>query len=348
MASLSFDAVDKFKKWLSVPAEDEERSAYQGAIEQLSPQFGSLVFEDDKWFEYDNDRIVRILQRPGQEWLTDDEVTRLENATLYGTLDSFLPWFKEIVEGWEAGERGTGPASAGEAVSQVLGIENPNYASYPLAGTEFYKYDPVQGYLYADRADAPNSQWATFEAREDASRTSETSAAEGVLHGYLYAQSVISGTKYYAQKPDGSYVYSDSEYGDDEHGWQGYEYWQNLQPAARQEAAPDTSREVEFLVQNVFSEIEKDDPEAGSYSWDEGDRERVRAYISAKFKPGMSRGEVVALQEGAELDLLQALEFEQAEMSEKDVKDFLATLTQEVSGLGEVITAIKSKTNHGV
>jgi hypothetical protein len=132
MANLSFDAVDKFKKWLSVPAEDEERSAYQGAIEQLSPQFGSLVFEDDKWFEYDNDRIVRILQRPGQEWLTDDEVTRLENATLYGTLDSFLPWFKEIVEGWEAGERGTGPASAGEAVSQVLGIENPNYASYPL------------------------------------------------------------------------------------------------------------------------------------------------------------------------------------------------------------------------
>jgi len=344
MATLSFDAVDKFKKWLSVPAEDEERSAYQAAIEQLSPQFGSLVFEDDKWFEYDNDRIVRILQRPGQEWLTDDEVSRLENATLYGTLDSFLPWFKEIVEGWEAGEKGTGPAGAGAAVSQVLGIENPNYA-YPLAGTEFYKYDPVQGYLYAGRADAPDSTWTTLEAREDAFRASETSAAEGVLRGYLYAQSVLSGTKYYAQKPDGSYVYSDREYGDDEHGWQPYEYWQNLRPAARPQAAPDTSREVEFLVQNVFSGIEKDDPEAGFYSWDDGDRERVRAYISAKFRPGMTRAEIVALQEGAEQDLLQALEFGQAEMSEQEVKDFLATLTQEVSGLGEVITAIKSKTN---
>lgn len=345
MAPLSLDAVDRLKQWLCVPAEDEERAAYQREIEQLSPQFGSLVFEDDNWFEYDNNRIARILQRPGQEWLTDGEVTQLENATLYGTLGSFLPWFKEIIEGWEAGERGTGPAGAGEAVSQVLGIENPNYASYPLAGTEFYKYDSRQGYLYADRADAPDSQWLTFEARVDASRASQAPAVESVLRGYLYAQSVISGTKYYAQKPDGSYVYSDREYGDDEHGWQPYEYWQNLQPAARQDAAPDMSREAEFLVQNVFSEIEKDDPESGVYTWDEGDRERVRAYVSARFKSSMTREEAAALQEGAVQDLLQSLEFEQAEMSEKEVQDFLATLTQEVSDLGEVITAIKSTTN---
>lgn len=334
MPSLSLDAVDRLKEWLSVPA-GEERSVYQGEIEQLSPRFGSLVFEDDKWFEYDNDRIARILQRPGQEWLTDDELTQLENATLYGTLDSFLPWFKEIVQGWEAGERGVG---ASGAVSG--GIANPNYASYPLPGTEFYKYDSVQGYLYADRADAPDSQWSTFEARVDASRA----PAGDALRGYLYAQSVISGTKYYAQKPDGSYVYSDREYGDDEHGWQPYEYWQNLQPAARQEAAP-APQDVESLARNVFSEIEKDDPEGGDYSWDEGDRERVRAYISARYRPGMTDAEVNALQEGAVQDLLQGLEFEQAEMSEKDVKDFLAALTQEVSGLGEVISAIKSQRN---
>jgi hypothetical protein len=341
MANLSLDAVGRLKEWLSVPAVDEGRTAYQGEIEQLSPQFGWLVFEDDKWFEYDNDRIVRILQRPGQEWLTDDEGAQLENATLYGTLDSFLPWFKQLVEGWAAGERGIG--SAGEAAaSQVLGIENPNYAAYPLPGTEFYKYDSVQGYLYADRADA--SEWRTFEARVDASRVGEAPAAGSVLRGYLYAQSVIAGTKYYAQRPDGSYVYSDREYGDDEHGWQPYEYWQNLQPAARQEIAPDP-QEIELLAQNVFSEIERDDPEGGVYSWDDGDRERVRAYISARFKPDMTRAEAEALQEGAVMDLLQALEFEQAPMSEQEVKDFLADLSQEVSALGEVITAIKSKRN---
>jgi hypothetical protein len=117
------------------------------------------------------------------------------------------------------------------------------------------------------------------------------------------------------------------------------------QEVEQQEAAPDMSREIEFLAQNVFSEIERDDPEGGVYSWDEGDRERVRAYISARFKPGMSGAEAAALQEGAAEDLLQALEFEQAEMSEGEVNNFLAALTDEVAALGEVITAIKRKRN---
>ncbi len=345
MAQLSLDAVDRLKEWLSVPVEDEERSDHQAEIELLSSQFGSLVFEDDKWFEYDNDRIAKILQRPGQEWLADDQLAQLESVTYNGSLDSFLPWFKLIVEGWEAGERGTSPASEGEEASQVLGIENPNYASDPLPGTEFYKYDSVQGYLYADRADALDSEWATFEARVDALRASAAPAADGVLRGYPYAQAVISGTKYYAQVPDGTYVYSDREYGDDEHGWQPYDYWQNLQPAAQRGAALDPSKEIEVLAKNVFAEIERDDPEGGVYSWDDGDRERVRAYISARYRPDMTSAQADELQEGAVMDLLQALEFEPTEMSEKEVEDFLAALTEEVSGLGEIITAIKTKRN---
>jgi hypothetical protein len=98
---------------------------------------------------------------------------------------------------------------------------------------------------------------------------------------------------------------------------------------------PDMSADeaVEVLYRNAFRDLEDGDPDASETPLSNADRERVRTYIRAGFRPGMSREEAAGLQEAAVQDLLRALEF--------GLDGSLETLLREVRGLGEVITQIK-------
>lgn len=234
MSDITAEAAEKLRDWLRLPVEDTdaERSARKSDIETLSTRLGSLVFEDERWYEFDSDRIQRIMQRTGQEWLDDGQVSEFESLTGGDDLGAFVSWFEPVLTGWERGEGGV--AGDGEYAT-VRGLANPNFDADPVPGTQFYKYDPAEGYLYAESADA--TEWRTLEERFDAARQSAGITREdGRLHGYPHAQATIPGTRYYALRDDGVYVYSDREYGDDDHGWQPYEYWQRLRPAAT--AAP--------------------------------------------------------------------------------------------------------------
>lgn len=94
---------------------------------------------------------------------------------------------------------------------------------------------------------------------------------------------------------------------------------------------------VDILYQNALRELEEEDPDGepddGGTPLSEADHARVRAFIRAGFRPGMSREEGAELQEAAIQDLLRALEF--------GLDGSLQALLQAVSGLGEVIGRIK-------
>jgi hypothetical protein len=261
MTEIKTEAVEKIKNWLRVPVEDGdgERASRKSDVESLSPRFGSLVFEDERWYEYDAGRINQIMQRQGQEWLDDAQVGELERLADAGGLGYFIDWFEQLLQELELGERGVyGPAREGGAVGEALGIANPNYASDPVPGTQYYKYDPVQGYVYAETEDA--AEWRTMEERIDAQRLSGASGPDdGRQRGYPNAQATIPGTRYYTLH-NGGYLYSDKEYGDDDHGWQPYEYWQRLQkpakPAEPEKAATTIEAAVEEATAAAFADFD--------------------------------------------------------------------------------------------
>ncbi|WP_371409356.1 hypothetical protein OG423_05765 [Micromonospora zamorensis] len=89
---------------------------------------------------------------------------------------------------------------------------------------------------------------------------------------------------------------------------------------------------VEVLYGNALRELQEDD-EPGDEPLAEADKERVRAFIRAGYKPGMSAEQAAALQEAAVHNLLQALEF--------GSRDPLASLLAEVRALGEVVDQVK-------
>jgi hypothetical protein len=256
MPQIKSGSVEKLKEWLCLPVsdDDQERKDRKIEIEVLSSRFGLLVFEDERWYEYDEDRITSIMQRQGQEWLDETQVSELERLTDTNDLMSFLAWFEPALAQWEAGESGAaGPAMEGQEAGQALGIANPNYATDPVPGTQFYKYDPVAGYLYADSEDA--TQWRSLEEIRDAQGSSEESAQDnGTQRGYPNSQATIPGTRYYTLQ-DGTYLYSHEEYGDDDHGWQPYEYWRELQqPRTATETQPTETQPAPATIDEAVEE----------------------------------------------------------------------------------------------
>lgn len=91
---------------------------------------------------------------------------------------------------------------------------------------------------------------------------------------------------------------------------------------------------VDILYRNALHELEGEDPEADEAPLSQADRDRVRAFIRAGYRPGMSAEEAAELQEAAIQDLLRALEFGMA--------GSVDALSQAVRGLGEVIVKIKA------
>jgi hypothetical protein len=298
MPQIKSESVDKLKDWLRLPVEDSdgERAVRKSEIEALSPRFGGLVFEDERWYEYDADRINQILQRHGQEWLDGTQVTELESLTDADDLGYLLAWFEPVLTGWESGEAGVAGAQAD--TGQELGIANPNYAVDPVPGTQFYKYDPTRGYLYADTENAVD--WWTLEERVDAARPAEVPVQDNWRQrGYPNTQATIPGTRYYTLRND-VYLYNDREYGDDDHGWQPYEYWQGLQvPATRQEPvepaqepvepqpAPATiDAAVEEATATAFANLDAES--LAGLALSEEDIERIADTVSAQIASGMA------------------------------------------------------------
>jgi hypothetical protein len=91
MARVQPETVDKLIELLTLPIgenEDDERPQYlENDIHRVSQEFGWLVFEDDKWIEYDPSRIEDILQA----WLDEETATRLDTAARESHA-RFLEW----------------------------------------------------------------------------------------------------------------------------------------------------------------------------------------------------------------------------------------------------------------
>lgn len=301
MSQVTHDAVEKLKEWLRLPVDedDSERAAKKNDIESLSAQFGSLVFGDERWYDYTADQIAYFLQAQGQEWLDDRQVAELEALTQRNDLDSFLTWLESELPRLQAGAagRGIGQAPAEEAAGQAQAFANPNYATDQVPGTQFYKYDPAQGYLYADSESA--SDWRSLEDRVSASRQpQEPSHAEGAQRGYPNPQATIPGTRYYILQ-DGTYLYNDTEHGDDGHGWQPYEYWQQFQQPAQpaepqpaepqqgepQPAAATLEAAVEEAATTAFANLDVDALAGLDLSAD--DIDQIADAIAAQIASGM-------------------------------------------------------------
>jgi hypothetical protein len=220
MARVQPETVDKLIELLTLPIgenEDDERPQHlENDIQRVSQEFGWLVFEDDKWIEYDPSRIEDILQA----WLDEETATRLDAAARESHA-RFLEWLENLVTGWKSQESGTqGPATEGGTFGP-LGIANPYFEPDRVPGTEFYRYRDNE-YVYAATADAPDGGWRTLEARVDEHRA--TAPADGLLRGHPHTNSALPGTAYYRVAGE-TYLYGPEEFGAAA-DWRPYEHWQ--------------------------------------------------------------------------------------------------------------------------
>lgn len=250
MARAQQDTVDKLIDLLSLPVGqnegDERPESMEADIRRVSESLGRLVFEDDKWFEYDASRVEDVLEN----WLDDDTATRFDAAADYQPQE-FLTWVETQVDTWKRGEAGAaGPAVEG-AQSQSLGNANPDFAPHEVPGTEFYKYVNDE-YVYAATEDAADDQWKTLEARYDEYRTgSPPEEGDGLLRGYPYTSSVLAGTAFYRQEGE-TYLYGPAEFAAAEE-WKPYEYWQ--EKADDVDAAETLIREIDAFIELIDSRI---------------------------------------------------------------------------------------------
>ena len=99
-------------------------------------------------------------------------------------------------------------------------------------------------------------------------------------------------------------------------------------------ARADETPELEILIRDALRELDEEDAAAFDEPLRESDRERLRAYMKAGFRPGMTPEQAAALQEAAVQDLLHALEQDTSESP-------IQALTREVRKLGRVVEAIK-------
>ncbi|MBQ1075180.1 hypothetical protein KBX06_18705 [Micromonospora sp. C31] len=91
---------------------------------------------------------------------------------------------------------------------------------------------------------------------------------------------------------------------------------------------------VEVIYRDAIREIEEDDdPEASDQPLSRDGHERVRAFIKAGFRSGMTTEQVAALREAAVQDLLQALH--------NEPHDPIEHLRKELAALGEALAEVK-------
>lgn len=137
-----------------------------------------LFYGDPTWANNDDSNSISDYRSILSDWLKDDssDESTFTQLTTPGedaaaNRDLFTTWFTPVVEKWKQAAKAT--------ESGDRGIENPNYAADPVPGTQFYWYDSHnEVYLYASTADAPDSEWLSYEDRrytavayDDARRT---------------------------------------------------------------------------------------------------------------------------------------------------------------------------------
>jgi len=243
MARLQPDTVDKLIDLLSLPVgenQGDERPEYlEPDIRRVSQGLGRLVFEDDRWFDYDATRVEDILAN----WLDDETAEQFDAAAESSQPPEFLGWVDGLVTAW---------TSSVAETAQALGLPNPDHEPYLVPGTEFYRYRNDE-YVYAATADAADDQWATLEARYDEHRAAvgPDEAADGLLRGYPDTNSVIAGTAFYREEGE-TYLYGPKEFGTAEE-WKPYEYWQ--QKADEAAAAADLIRELDSFIALIEARI---------------------------------------------------------------------------------------------
>jgi hypothetical protein len=248
MALLDPDAVDKLIDLLTLPvggADDPRPESAADRIQGVSEVLGSVVFEDQNWYESYRPQDIQAVLEP---WF--DEATATELAARCADPDSpeawqeFLAWCQLLVSNWKQGKLGVESSAQPGVAATLLGIANPHYELDRVPGTQFYKY--VDGeYLYAVTADAAPEEWRTQEERYDDARTAAAvSPPSGMLMGYRNSTSVLPGTAFYRQLDGGEYVYAPTEVAEPD-GWHGYEHWADL--------ADEAAADVELLDEmNAF------------------------------------------------------------------------------------------------
>jgi hypothetical protein len=246
MANLDRDAVDKLIDLLTLPIGgkgDQRPTGYDDIIQQVSADLGLLAFEDTEWYRsHRPEDIEDILQN----WFDDSTATELATRAVGPESpqqwSEFLAWCKELVAGWAQVE------------SSPQAIANPRYESDKVDGTQFYRY--VDGwYLYAATPDAPAEDWKTQEERYEAAwQAAGAAVPTDTVMGYPNGSSVLTGTAFYRQLENGTYVYAPTQHAAAE-AWRPYEYWsdQAYAEAAEQELLSEMGSYLDTL-ENVLGQ----------------------------------------------------------------------------------------------
>ncbi|WP_157596796.1 hypothetical protein [Streptacidiphilus rugosus] len=217
------DYLDAFKYLLRpVAGNTDPRRPFQDLRDRLNPRFAALLFYgDENWTDFDDTSLISTLRAWGQDagaewqyWETILASVRTGDDNAYQALES-------LVAAWERVEAAAKPQ------------KNLDYrAGEDPKGTQYYKWDNKRGYLYAETARAPEGKWLTWDEhfkqqqrvqRGQAASEGALLPGETRLKAYLNDGATIYGTKFYAMRADGIYVYRENERTE----WQPYEYWQN-------------------------------------------------------------------------------------------------------------------------
>lgn len=154
------DNVARLMKWLR--ASDSPPDAVK-----LREELAYLLFYGDPtWASNDDSTSIGDYRSILSGWLDGDgaderrflELTAAEADSGIGYAE-FVTWFAPVVDKWKQW------AKTNESDAE-RGLPNPGYAADQTPGTQYYWYDPVnEVYLYASTADAPDSDWLSYEDR---------------------------------------------------------------------------------------------------------------------------------------------------------------------------------------
>lgn len=147
---------------------------------QLRDELAYLLFYGDPtWASRDDSGSISDYRSILATWLASDsgDESRFVELTApgsppAGSLEVLVRWFTPVVDKWKQW------AKENEGNTEK-GFPNPEFAADQTPGTEYYWYDPDnEVYLYASTADAPDSEWLSYEdrrytpvARDDARQT---------------------------------------------------------------------------------------------------------------------------------------------------------------------------------
>jgi hypothetical protein len=165
---------------------DDEAGPAAVALRDL---LGSVVFDDSAWADDDDSSSVSGYRETLAAWFAGDPDDETQFVTLTppgdesaSSRDIFVTWFTPVVKRWqevaetsdeteetgeeaadETDETGEDTDETGDDIA-ASAVPNPDFNGTP--GTEFVWKDPATGgQLYASTADAPDSEWLSYEQR---------------------------------------------------------------------------------------------------------------------------------------------------------------------------------------